>query len=125
MGMIMMLCLASDATGVRVLGGCVDCTFFTSRIRSVNDTEPTQTGRGLFTEGRSRRESGAVFYNLYTLQKTPRVTDRTGASRASHDCSLSTRILYTVGHVCFIDRYLGFQQLTIDQTLSIRCRIQS
>ena len=27
---------------------------------------------------------------------------------------------YTVGHVCFIDRYLGFQHSAIDQALSIR-----
>ena len=87
---------------------------------NVNDTEPTQRGRGLFTEGRSRRESGAVFYNLYTQHDISRVCFTSLARRPpEHENS------YTVGHVCFIDRYLGFQQLTIDQTLSIRCRNQS
>ena len=82
---------------------------------NVNDTEPTQRGRGLFTEGRSRRESGAIFYNLYTQQKTPRVKERSFTSLARLFPEYEDP--YIVGHVCFIDRYLGFQQLTIDQTL--------
>ena len=91
---------------------------------AVNDTEPTQRGRGLFTEGRSRRESGAVFYNLYTQQKTPRVKERSFTSLARLFPEYEDP--YIVGHVCFIDRYLGFQQLTIDQTLLImRCRNHS
>ena len=81
----------------------------------MNDTEPTQRGRGLFTEGRSRRESGAVFYNLYTQQKTPRVKERSFTSLARLFPEYEDP--YIVGQVCFIDRYLGFQQLTIDQTL--------
>ena len=96
---------------------------FIYRGEIVNDTEPTQRGRGLFTEGRSRREIGAVFYNRYTQQKTPRVKERSFTSLARLFPEYEDP--YIVGHVCFIDRYLGFQQLTIDQTLSIRCRIQA
>ena len=68
----------------------------------MNDTEPTQRGRGLFTEGRSRRESGAVFYNLYTQQKTPRVKERSFTSLARLFPEYEDP--YTAGHVCFIDK---------------------
>jgi len=57
-------------------------------MTSVNDTEPTQKGRGLFTEERSRRGDGVVSaaFTLGTIHPEC-------ASRASPGDSLSTRIL--------------------------------
>ena len=53
----------------REVGGKTKTTLrFILRTVIVNDTEPTQRGRGLFTEGSSRREIGAVSTTL-TLNK--------------------------------------------------------
>ena len=61
-------------------------------------TPNPQRGGGLFTEGRSRRETGADSSDLYTQQKTPRVTERSFTSLARLFPEYEGPC--TAGHVC-------------------------
>jgi len=69
----------------------------------VNDTEPAQRG-GVIYRGEIASGLSLCPLSSYTQHDTSRVCVSSLARRfPEHENP------YTVGHVCFIDRYLGFQ----------------
>ena len=60
---------------------CILMMNLVSRSGLVNETEPTQRG-GFIYRGEIAQGVWRCFYNLYTQQKTPRVTDRSFTSLA-------------------------------------------